>query len=257
MFVGSRRTLLSAVSWTPETRALVARMTVRPTANRIRLIDNLVRALKSAGTWQAADLLYVEAAHDAQAARLNWIADANNLTAVASPTFTVDRGYQGDGAASYLSTGKAANALTKASQNSITALVWSLTDSAAANTYDLGGSASNGISMVGRTNVGALGIRANSNTGENYTTANSLGFYGFSRTGASAGAIYKNGVNVQASATTSIALSGSVIEIGHSTGGYSARQIAAAYVGATLTDAQHAAFYAALRAYLIAIGATT
>ena len=49
--------------------------------------------------------LWVTAAADAQAGRQNWVQDAYNLTTVKSPTFTADRGYQGNGTTSYLWTG--------------------------------------------------------------------------------------------------------------------------------------------------------
>ena len=50
-------------------------------------------------------ILWLLAAHDAQAGRLNWIGAANDLSVGGSPAFTADRGYQGDGSAAYLASG--------------------------------------------------------------------------------------------------------------------------------------------------------
>ncbi len=91
--------------YSPEAAALLSRMTVTPSTARKQLIDALIATLVGAGIWAKLDALYLLAAHDAQAARLNWIADRYNLTAVNSPTFTTDRGYAGTGAAMYLDTG--------------------------------------------------------------------------------------------------------------------------------------------------------
>lgn len=64
----------------PEARALMARMTTAPSASRARAIATLVRTLKAAGIWSKLDLLYILAAHDAQAARLNWVPWTGTVT---------------------------------------------------------------------------------------------------------------------------------------------------------------------------------
>lgn len=63
-----------------ETDALVARMEIAPSAARKKLIDDLIVELKSWGIWQKLDLLYILAAHDAQAARLNWVKWTGTVT---------------------------------------------------------------------------------------------------------------------------------------------------------------------------------
>lgn len=91
-------------SYDPAAVALFARMTTPPSDARKTLINDLIVALKAAGVWAQLLALYVTAAADAQAAGLNWISATYNLVPLSSPTFTVDRGYTGGGAA-YLSTG--------------------------------------------------------------------------------------------------------------------------------------------------------
>ncbi len=85
--------------------ALIARMTAAPDSARRGQIDALVRALKIAGIWPKLAALYLTAAHDAQAARLNWVSGSHDLTEHGALTFTADRGYTGDGSTGYLDSG--------------------------------------------------------------------------------------------------------------------------------------------------------
>lgn len=86
----------------PDAIAYVAAMTVQPDAARKGLINELITGLKLDGIWSKLSWLSLLAAHDAQAALLNVKAPTKSLTAILSPTFTVDRGYQGNGSTSYL-----------------------------------------------------------------------------------------------------------------------------------------------------------
>ncbi|MFG1423925.1 hypothetical protein [Roseixanthobacter liquoris] len=66
----------------PETLGLLARMSVPPSPARRTQIDTLVKGLIAAGLWTKLDALYLTAAHDAQAARLNlvpWTGTVTNL----------------------------------------------------------------------------------------------------------------------------------------------------------------------------------
>lgn len=76
-----------------ETTALLARMTIQPNEARKNLINNTIKALKDEGIWSKLDVFYLMAAHDNQAATLNWVKNAHNLTPVNSPTFTTDIGF--------------------------------------------------------------------------------------------------------------------------------------------------------------------
>lgn len=101
-----------------ETTALLAAMSVQPSSGRQALINTLIASLKSYVTswgqtpegagqtlWGALDFLYLTAAHDAQAARVNWKNPAQVATVVGTPTFTADQFYAGVTGASYLDTG--------------------------------------------------------------------------------------------------------------------------------------------------------
>lgn len=62
-------------------------------------------ALIAQGLWPFIRWLSLMCVDDAQAARINMKDPSQVATAVNSPTFVVDRGYEGDGATSYLSSG--------------------------------------------------------------------------------------------------------------------------------------------------------
>jgi hypothetical protein len=85
----------SPLSYLAETDALVARMSVAPSTARKDAIDRYIGKLK-AGAISGSDIwakvagLYLLAAHDAQAAQLNWKGASNDLTLVGTPTFVAN-----------------------------------------------------------------------------------------------------------------------------------------------------------------------
>jgi hypothetical protein len=251
----------------PETIALRTAMSVKPTGPRLGLYNELIHDLKIAGVWAKLDALYLLAAHDAQAARLN-IRDPGSfdLTAVSSPTFTTDRGYAGDGSTSYLDPDFVPSvALGQFAQDSCHLGVWSRTDSAA-NVVDIGGrfDGSTRQSFIQiRTGVDQMAGRLNQNAASLNTAGSisSVGHFLRTRTGAAASDNYKAGVAFGSTANTaSTGLTDRKILIGALQNGasvalHSARQYAAAHIGGGLTSQDAAALYAALHAYLAAVGA--
>ncbi|MBN9018713.1 MAG: hypothetical protein J0H11_14970 [Rhizobiales bacterium] len=243
----------------PETRALVARMTTKPVAARAGLIDNLIKALKAAGVWSQLDALYVMAAADAQAAKLNWITGTYDLTAVSAPTFTVDRGYAGDGAASYLDTGF--NPITapspKFTQNSGSLILWSRTN--LPNGADNSGDFGRENSRIGRflsTSGMAMGRINMASTLNSMAAGAYPGMISWSRTGSAAWTSYAAGVAVNSGTEASAALTNGTLRIcSWTAGSFGVNQLAAAAIGASLNGTQHAAVKAALQTYLTAIGA--
>lgn len=247
-----RLTLAMAVD---ETAALVARMTVAPSAARAAAYDRLVRALIAAGVWARLDALYILAAHDAQAARLNWRAAAYDLTAVGGMTFAPQRGYQGDGSTGYLSSGfnpTTAQAPLFA-QNDAHMGLWSLTDGIAA-AHDMGAGNSS-LAMLATTTT--FQARGNSGAASGASQIGA-GHLMWSRADASNVARYRDGAAHSTAAQASVALSNYAFRVGGyltSTASYSARQIAAAHWGAALDATQTKALYNALRRYLTGAGA--
>jgi hypothetical protein len=95
------------ISTLAETTALIAAMTNKPTAARQSLINYTIYNLKKSGFWARIDKLLVFACHsnDAGEALLDWKNPSlNPALAVNAPTFTIDRGFTGDGASSYVNT---------------------------------------------------------------------------------------------------------------------------------------------------------
>lgn len=257
-------------SFEPEALALFARMSSAPTAERAALMNALIRSLKTGGVWAKLDALYVMAAADAQAARLNWVGDTYNLSTVNSPTFTADRGYAGNGSSAYLETGfnpfSAVGA--KYTRDSAHLALWDRTDRAASGTsIEIGlfsGTAFQshintrftGDTFLGRVNQAVSGQMSAAVT-------SSSGFHVASRTGASAQAFYKNGSLLSSNATASVSLASANDSypilagktVGSAAFANSADQLAAVSIGGGLTSGEQSTFYAAINTYLAAIGA--
>jgi hypothetical protein len=103
----------SGVSYTAEAEALFARMSAAPDATRKGLINTailslLTGAVSGSNIWAKLDALYLIAAHNQQAADLNWKSAGYTLSplgGMGAGDFTTDRGYLGDGIGKYLATG--------------------------------------------------------------------------------------------------------------------------------------------------------
>lgn len=236
---------------------LFGAMSVQPSAARKTLIDALITGLKADGVWTLLDALWVLAAHDSQAGRLNWKAPASfTLVEVNSPTFTADQGYAGNGTTSYLNTTYVPSTSgVNLTQNSATIAVWSRTAAAGAGIF--GNGTSTGAFFISPRQTGdTFNYRVNQSTTTGTASTDGSGFFAASRSGASATQGYKNGAtfgsagSVASAAPTSIALN-----IGRVAAGFSSAQVAAAAVGGNLNGTQHAALYSRLNTYMTAIGA--
>lgn len=121
-----------------ETGKIIAAMMVKPDSTRRAAIKALVEGLIEDGLWDKLDLLYVMAAHDAQAARVNWKEPSNfEASVVGSPSFTTDSGYSGSGT-SYLNSGRAFNAMDFYAQTDAHFGVWSETNLSDSATPEVG-----------------------------------------------------------------------------------------------------------------------
>src|SRR5262245_4534966 len=88
-----------------DARAIYKAFESEPQPARKLAINDCVAALKAAGVWTKLDVLYMFAAADSQAAKINWKNPATfNASEVSSPTFTIDGGFAGNGSSSYLNT---------------------------------------------------------------------------------------------------------------------------------------------------------
>ncbi|MDQ0303794.1 hypothetical protein [Ancylobacter polymorphus] len=231
------------------------------------MISDTIKALKTAGVWAKDDALYFTAAHDAQAALLNWISDQYNLTVVGSPTFTVDRGYTGNGSSAYLRTGfNPATAVSpKFARDSSHISVTDRTSRAAATSVEIGAIAISGLNFSAELatrytgNLTRARVTSGGTSPPAFASSDSAGRFIASRTGASQIDAYRNGASIGTSTNASAALFNSEIYIlavnFNGAASFSSDQIAQASIGGGLTSTEAAAFDAAVSSYLSAIGA--
>lgn len=249
---GAKRVLLQDRFLT-ESSVLFSAMSAKPGLKRRRLIDRTIRLLKGAGVWARLDMLYVIAAHDAQAARLNWVAPGTNtLTAINSPSFALDRGYTGNGTDSYLDTGKDVSTLLKFSRNDAHLGGWALTPGTASRIL-LG----SGTNLRLRNNNATTEREARVNTTTSISTDDnvSTGDVVAVRLGANDQRSYRNGGSETTSAGGSAAVTSETIYLLRNSTSYSDAQIAFAHFGSQLSTADVLAFYNIKHSYLRALGA--
>lgn len=237
--------------------ALFDAMTIAAPAGRKALINSTILALQAAGVWDLLDVLYLIAAHDEQAGRLNWKSPGafTALPESHGPGFVGDRGFAGNGVDQYLRTQwtPSLNAVHM-TQNSASAWVWSLTN-AANNSADIGDTGASAIRVTTRGVAGQLVSRINDNTGSTATVADSLGLYGGQRLDATNKKGWRNGIEVSATTVAAISLSATEQWIcGANTGQYSAKRLALAAWGASLAG-KELAFYTAVLPYMQSLGA--
>jgi hypothetical protein len=249
----------------PDAEAIFAAFTTPPDDTRKGLINDFVLALKAGDVWDALDCLYVFAAADSQAARVNWRAPGTFIPAlIGAPVFTPDRGFTGDGVTAALNTGFApATAGGLYALNSAHVSARSLSNIAAGATNRLfAQSANDGVSRVlavVRDGSGNLNSFINSlGTGADpVALPTTLGHFITSRTAAAVTQRYHNGASLGVSDDVSTALPTPNITFladGHSVVA-SVLQVASGSIGGALDAAQAAALVAADLAYMQAVGA--
>ena len=232
--------------------ALFARFTTPPTGARKRAINTFITALKTAGVWTKLDALYVVAAADSQAATRNWVADQYNLTVNGTPTFTVDRGYTGNGTNGYLGTGAVPSALTKYLQDNAHHSVFVR----GAPGAGLLGRVTGSVPNLLQTNAGLVQTRINGAAGISiaYTPATNLYFL-TTRADATAVTVYANGASLGPITAASAARDAEAIALLRAGSSFATSQISTATIGGLLSAGEGAALYAAKLAYLTAVGA--
>ena len=250
-----------------EAATLVAAMSSAPDDTRKGQIDTCIGAIKTAGVWSKLDCLWIRAAHDSQAALLDW-KRLSDSTAVNSPTFTTDRGFTGDGSTSYINTNftpstDGANYIRDSA--SMGAYLNAGTDTAVSGPNSIGALTVSYQARIEpwRSATPGSTVRARVNDGTATTVgtvATRFGLTAVNRSGASAVQIYRNGASIG----TSTAASSNVPSIdvyalgfnnGGALGGANDNRIAAAFVGGSLTSTEHADLFTAIEAYLDAVGA--
>ena len=237
-------------------------MQVQPSPARKTVLDTFVKTLKSAGIWQKLDLLYVLAAHDAQAARLNWIAPSQFALAVAgSPVFTADQGYAGDGSNAMAATGYNPVTLSGGRQTQNSATIGIFTRTAAS--YN--GSTSRidlftGVSRMARRNSSENDYSWRMNDGTSANTAlggasgaNQVGHFSLRRTAADERSLWRSGSQLATNAQASTAL-GTGFNLFGTTSNFSDAQISVGYAGSAFDDTQMGTMNTAIASLKTGIG---
>jgi hypothetical protein len=270
--IGSGRAIALSGGVATETRALLSRIT-SPLPAALDLngktrqvnIDTLVRALVRSGVWSKLDILHVPAAHSVQPARLNWKSALYGLMPINSPTFVVDRGYAGDGSAGYLDTAWVPS--TNGVGYTLNGASMGVYLNAGTNTAN-NSAAAMGVTGTVRSVVIARDVadhlRGASNGGATLSGTGSpatrMGMTTVVRGDAANISFYRNGAldSIVTSASTSLPAVSVFLGAINSSGVSSLpsdNRIAVAFAGANLSATEIAALYAAVFAYLTAIGA--
>jgi hypothetical protein len=237
------------------TTAALAAMTVQPAAPRAALYDMLIKGLKADGVWAALDWLSLFAAHDAQAALVNLKNPAQVATVVgAGLTYTVDRGYKGNGVDSYLSSGVLDTAAGNNTQDSSHLGAW-INIAASAVTGGIVGTDAAQLQVI-RLTSGGLGLlsRVHQTTGGGGAGLPQLGSLIGSRTDAGNSYLYGNGAQIVASPVASAAPTANPFLFLRGNLGMTDARIAAGFFGGGLSAAQAAALHGRLSSYLTTIG---
>lgn len=245
----------------PYTQAYVAAMSVKPTATRTRLIDNLVRSLVSSGAWNYLSSMPLLKSHDSQAARVDLINPSNVYSLIGTPTFAVDAGYTMSGS-NGLNSGMNLSTDAKYKQNDAHLGVWCNTN-VNENAADISNTSTvqqSGIRSREPSVVGVFGQCNHGGTGATYATfagngwtATSVGHSVVQRNNAanavSSTPIYKNGVKATSLAILGSAASAAVVNANFRIGQNATKQIACAHFGSNMPDATVTALYNALNTY--------
>jgi hypothetical protein len=233
-----------------ETTTLLAAMTVQPSAGRQTVINDLIFALKGAGVWAKLDFFFMLAAHDAQAARINWFNPAQIATASGGPVFTTDRGYAGDGVAAYLDTGLNPISLPLLRQNDASVGIWCLIPQ----------SIGNGMLSQFTSPRYSIFVQANFTTRLCTNTSNTVALVPTnshictSRIAAAGYDRYINGALLDSPVAASTGVVTDSFTIHRSAASFSDGQCGLAHAGKALTATEIGNLYTALRTYMTAVG---
>lgn len=244
-------------SYDPGANALFARMSSQPNSARKKLISDTIVALQAASIWSKFDVLYLFAAHDSQAALLNWKSSSYNATLVSTPTFTIDRGFTCPSSTKV----SGPNPTTVAGQYTINSAhfsSWSRTNRQS-NSANFGGDPSTPyyVAIIRDTNNRIQsyinGVQLFSVSG---SVTNSTGLFVVNKSAANDQQAYRNGTSITSNSTNSGGLPNSAIGWGGAFGTTGdGGEYAMGSMGASLSAGEQVDFYNAIQAYMTAVGA--
>jgi hypothetical protein len=229
-----------------------------PTTARETLYRALVDGLVAAGIWALLDVLFVFAAADHLTSVTDLVTGVNRaFWPVDDATFTVDQGMTPLGTTHYLDTGFNLSAGTNFQQNSASIFVWNLVSGTLpGEMIGTGVSSKNHISpCLTSNNHTQWAINSSIQVDSSGIATDAQGFWAMNRSGATASAIYQNGVQLATSNVASGAPDNKTLIFN----GNNQYQIAVMGAGGSLNSTQlgasaTASFYGLLRTYLLGVG---
>ena len=233
-----------------ESLALFARMTVQPTQKQKLVINDTIKALKNAGIWDLLDVFVMLYSHDIQSAYLNWKQTAYIGSPTNSPIFTPYSGVVSS-TTKYINSNFIPNVHAyNYSLNSATIGVYTNSNTQNAGVdigRNVGGALSSVLQTRSLTNLFQVVIN-NVITGVNIanTTANDSSGLTCSSLLNNVVNLYKNGINAFNKAYTASALQTNSITVGQNV----SRNYQFYFIGASLTNQQHADLYSIITNYL-------
>ena len=240
---------------------LLAHMPFQQTQQRKIVIDSTIRKLKTAGIWNKLDVLYVFAAADTGAAKVNWKPSAYSCSLIGSLTFIADKGFN-TSIDNYLNSNydfsTAANKF-KSLDASFGCWLFDQTNDQD-QTYNFGAaneSSGKGAYFTSYYNPGSIKSDVALNTASNVSASEGgTGLFSFSRRGVNKYIVsYRDGVFEDSTFSAEKGTPSGKCFIGclnddGTAAGFSTNGISLFFAGAGLTNAQQVTFYAILNTYL-------
>jgi hypothetical protein len=166
---------------------------------RRTIVDTLITGLKTDGLWTKLDRLWLFAAENSQSALTDLVALAS-ATPVNSPTFTVDRGYAGNGTSSYLNSNYNPSTAILYKQNDAHYSVYTRQSTAGTNIW-LGAYDGTWITQLLQQNGTQFYMGINTNAGDSFN-ASGAGMNVVTRRSASAVEMFHNGISIFTNGTS-------------------------------------------------------
>lgn len=220
---------------------------------------NLICGLVTDGIFSKLDVLYIFATDTTTNALLNLKSSSFNGTVVGALTFTADTGYTGTGPTNYINTGfNPFSAGGNYSQNSGSMGIYDRTSrTSQTNEEAMGTQSGAGYSFFAALSFSAnLSYAINSSSPSAFANTNSQGQWIFSRTGASAIALQKNGAATTSDTISSVGPDNSNVYIFATNTGspaaFTTDQLSAALVGGGLTGTEMTNLAARINTYMTA-----
>lgn len=224
---------------------------------RKTLVDALIVGLKSDGIWTKIDRLWIFAAENSQSALIDLVV-LTQATAVSSPTFTIDRGYAGNGSSAYIDSNfNPTSGSPNYTQNSASYFVWNNTSGLVGSPWVASQSSSFMIIGFSVNNHDYFAINDAVPFEEFTSQGGGTGLYTASRTSSSAAGAnfyFNGGSSISIGGTSGAVGSADFLVLTQNAANFGTRQLSCAGIGGGLSSAENTLLYNRLRTYMTAVG---